>query len=135
MIHKILEKCPFDAARNANPENWYNDSNLDRLFQNICSYYYPVSWYPSHRQALKHLVRTVLRSPVPNLGRLCDIPSSSRRPELEFHILVPNETRLNATGLEEVRIFPGFLKGFIDLVIQYEGPLVDFRLEDKPPRR
>ncbi|MDT8297818.1 MAG: UvrD-helicase domain-containing protein, partial [Spirochaetaceae bacterium] len=121
LIHAVLEDCDFSLARDLSTQDWLADPRVEELLSSLSRRYYPPDWYRSRGDALKLLIRSTLRSAIPGVGRLCDLPPQDRRAEVEFLINVPREARLAMEETGDVRISGGFLKGFIDLLFRIDG--------------
>jgi hypothetical protein len=121
MIHAVLEECDFSLAGELSLDHWLADDGVDEFLSSLSRRYYAPNWYRGRAEALKKLVRSCLRSPIPGVGRLCDLPREARRAEVDFLIRVPRETRLDMDDIGDVGISKGFLKGFIDLLFETQG--------------
>jgi len=135
LVHALLEECDFQKVRDNDEAGWQADSETDELFADLSRRFYPRRWYGSRKEDLKRLVWNTLRSPVPGLGRLCDVEKSQRREELEFLMVIPRGGELSSGDLQTM-ISRGFLKGFIDLCLNTGGRwwVVDWK-SNVPPGR
>ncbi|RKX70393.1 MAG: hypothetical protein DRP60_15785, partial [Spirochaetes bacterium] len=133
LVHALLEECDFPKVRNNDEDGWQNDEQTEELFASLSRRYYPADWYEYRAADLKKLVWNTLRSPVPGLGRLCDVQPEKMRAELEFHMAVPRKGSLSSGDLKTV-ISRGFLKGFIDLCLNTNGKwwVVDWKTNVPP---
>jgi len=81
------------------------------------------------------MVFSTLSAPIEGLGRLCDIQDDRRRAEVEFLMNIPRDGTLEAG---ELRLWSrrGFLKGYIDLLVENNGRwwVVDWKTNVPPDR-
>jgi len=120
LVHALLEECDFQKVRDLDLEAWYADGETDELFNTLSRRYYPPDWYVPRAEDLKNMVWNTLRSPIPGLGRLCDVKPREMRAELEFQMAVPRRAELTEGSLR-TSLARGFLKGFIDLCLNNDG--------------
>ncbi len=119
LVHALYEETDFGLACSSE-ELWYGNEKLDDLFRMLAGRHYHTDWYKSRKQALKKLVRTALRAPLPGLGRLCDLGSDDMRAEVEFLTAIPLDARIPVDN-REILMPGGYLKGFIDLLVRSNG--------------
>ncbi len=136
LLHACLEQCDFSLATNDDEKIWLTHQATEELFNSLANRFYPPNWYEGRAIALKTMVRQVLRVSIPSLGRLCDLQPRQFRREIEFQVYLPQGASLDIDNTE-IRIDRGFLKGFIDLLIQKNGRwwVVDWKTNILPSGR
>ena len=143
MLHELLEKVDFSEI---------NKTATDKfIYDKLLSFGYDPAWQPAIVEMLVNLSRVVLHKNIPGLT-LSSIPLKSCLHELEFYfplsritpgslkdIFSRNISKITSaiTGslmeqqLERLTFSParGFMKGFIDLVFEFQGKfyLVDWK--------
>ncbi len=122
LVHACLEKCDFSLAENPDESKWMNNPDIESLFADQAGRCFPWNWYKENGNdlRLKTLVRNTLRTPIPTLGPLYNLKTSCYRREAEFQMYIPRDAHIIADDLE-MRIERGFLKGFIDLLVNKNG--------------
>ncbi len=125
-LHDILERIDFATVRDAGTfEKWVARPDVDALFVDSMSTHGIEERYAEYS---RRVVWATLASPLTLPGcapleRLADVPRDLR--EIEF--LFPIPERGNPTVLEtppadvEFDVRRGYIKGFIDLVFEYDG--------------
>jgi exodeoxyribonuclease V beta subunit len=131
MLHQLLEQVDFSSVDKIAP---------DLLEQKLKSFGYDPGWQPAIAEMLTNLSRVPLHSDIPGLT-LSDVPPASCLHELEFYFPLSRTTPADlkkAFGkdmssvinnsiferqLDRLIFSPvrGFMKGFIDLVFEYQG--------------
>jgi len=137
LVHKLFEHCDFGLARELVEEEWCSDREIDRFFLNTARRYYDFGWYDEERaSSLKKIVWRSLRADIPELGRLCDVGTRTRRAEAEFDMAVRNDARLDLKD-GDVQVSRGFLKGYIDLLVCEKNRwwVVDWKTNLPPKER
>ena len=126
MVHAVLETLDFstidpaaDPEMLVRPDTAFRKSVDEQLEQNLMKIQARVSGpqlEEACRRQIAGLVWNTLRTPLPDVGPLWQIPPHDRLHEVEFHF--PEEF-----GPEppEARVQEGFLTGFMDLVFRKDG--------------
>jgi exodeoxyribonuclease V beta subunit len=134
MVHAVLEtldfasigQAPEPAAliRGNTPFRKSVDKQLARNLMKLQTRVSGPQIEDACRQQIAHLVWNTLRTPLPEVGPLWQIPPHDRLHEVEFHF--PEEL---GPAPPEVRAREGFLTGFMDLVFRKHGRiyLVDWK--------
>ena len=134
MLHEILEKVDFKAVNQAATQTF--------IQQKLLNFGYDKAWQPIIADMLDNLSSLVLHNDIPNLT-LANIPSKNCLHELEFYFplsritpeslknIFAGKTLLNGgiwnprleQQLDRLNFSParGFMKGFIDLVFEFQG--------------
>ncbi|MCG8454423.1 MAG: UvrD-helicase domain-containing protein [Spirochaetales bacterium] len=119
LMHALLEDEDFhEAVEDA--ESWQENPERDQRYADLSFRHFRPDWYKPRAIALKDMVRTTLRAPIPGLGPLCHLSPEEHRAEVEFLMEVPQGGALKAPGLD-VALRRGFLTGFIDLLLCHQG--------------
>lgn len=118
LVHTLFEECDFRKA-GSDEAIWLADEQTETLFRALSGRYFHPDWYAPRAVSLKRLVRSVLRSPLPEIGPLCSISTSHMKAEVEFLMSVPCSSRIDI-GENRLVMPGGYLKGFIDLLIRHE---------------
>ncbi len=122
MVHACLEQCDFSLAENPDESAWMKNPDIESLFADQAGRCFSWNWYKEDGNdlKLKTLVRNTLRTPIPVLGPLYNLKASCYRREAEFQMFIPGDSSITDDDLE-MRIDRGFLKGFIDLLVNKDG--------------
>jgi exodeoxyribonuclease V beta subunit len=136
LVHSFFEGCDFRKAGTCSAEDWSADPEVEELFSKLTRRCYPPDWYRPRARALKSMVFSTLSANLDSLGRLCDIPEDRKRAEVEFLISIPRDGTLDAGELR-LASRRGFLKGYIDLLVEHDGRwwVVDWKTNLPPPGR
>jgi exodeoxyribonuclease V beta subunit len=137
MVHAVLEALDFASiGRAADPDlliqpgTPFRKSVDEQLALNLMKLQTRVSGpqlEEACRRQIARLVWNTLRTPLPEVGPLWQIPPQDRLHEVEFHF--PEASAGGETKPPEVRAQEGFLTGFMDLVFRRNGRfyLVDWK--------
>ena len=143
MLHEVLEKVDFSEI---------NKTATDKfIYDKLLSFGYDPAWHPAIVEMLVNLSRVILHKNIPGLT-LSSIPLKSCLHELEFYFplsritpgslkdifsrnILKNTSAITGSlmeqQLERLTFSParGFMKGFIDLVFEFQGKfyLVDWK--------
>lgn len=141
-LHSVLEEVPFESlAGPVSFPRWAADAKIAEIFRRTMQRYGRDPRYVEHSQRLIH---TALTAPVllPNghsIPGLSTAAKSLREAEFLYPIPEKDHPRLSvaighAPGLERFRIERGFIKGFVDLVFEHEGPtyFLDWKSDSLP---
>jgi len=120
LLHRILETIPFENVRTAD-----RSSQLFPFVNTALQGSSLSNW----AAVVSELIFNALRTPLPTTDgplHLCDCTLQQRTHEMEF--LFPSEGLLE---IEELHRLPGFVKGYIDLVVQHREKyyIVDWKSE------
>ena len=128
LIHDLLEHADFQAVADTDDPDAILAGPNGLLIDACLARHYP-SAAPDARRAYQltcaRVLLAALRTPLPEVGRLCDVPVADRLTEMEFHF--PLDRGLLPSLAEEV--LPkgvtldaaGFLTGKIDLIFRHSG--------------
>ena len=123
ILHDILEHIDFSTVAGCGSVDDLLSKRSDTLalIENSIEKHLPKKDPDVTARRLRRTAEIVwktLRTPIPELGgkKLCELASTERLHELEFHMRV----RRNHLVIEEIEIRDGFMTGFMDLVFRHD---------------
>ena len=123
LLHEILENVPFqETAEATGLDAWRRLVPVARVVDAALT---KSGISRRHRSEVEAIVHRALTAPVQGSGRtipgFCRCQQALREMEFVFPIPEVTHPRLHNPRKESLRIERGFLKGFVDLVIEHEG--------------
>lgn len=120
-LHEILESClrrtDLGWASDPAPPAWL----LDQTRRTLRVHGLPETEASSVAALVGRILSSPLGLPRGESVRLCDLPPSDRRPEVEFHCALDSEGRILVGPREGAPGPQGWLVGYIDLLLRHRG--------------
>ncbi|HWN71895.1 MAG TPA: UvrD-helicase domain-containing protein, partial [Haliangium sp.] len=134
-LHGILEHVPFESAAGVDLDTWRSQPEIARLFADAMLRH---GRDPQHLPYTQRAIYRCLTTPLHAGRKLVPSLASCERAVRELEFLYPIPTRAGVRpqpvgsarpGQDGIRLERGYIKGFIDLVFEFQGRayLVDWK--------
>lgn len=124
LIHDLFEQVNFDSWKLSFAE-FSGDSEIHELADSLGKKYFDSDWTKKHIDVVKQILWNTLRSPLDFEGEKVPLGSfdeSKRIHEREFYFKIEEDNCFTAEQVA-LEVHEGYLKGFIDLILNHKGRL------------
>jgi len=123
-LHEILELVPFDrAARATNFREWIEADAVGRVIDDALAHngINPIHRDTAAEMAYLALCREISLGDGRSIRGLCHCPKNLREMEFLFPLPEGSHPSLSEPAPGKLVVERGFIKGFVDLVVEHEG--------------
>ena len=133
LVHQLFELLDYEKVEFIEYSDFFADEEVEILFKALSVRFFNNNWYIKFGRQLKTLVYQSLKNEIKPGFSLSQLKGAEKLHEMEFHIMVKECGNLILDSFKG-SVENGFLKGFIDLIFQYEGKyyIADWKTTSSP---